>query len=66
MIYTLVIGLSLALVLGMLAQKLRLSPLVGYLAARETEYTNLRILLMGRNTGLPADVIRARLRQSYV
>lgn len=42
------------------------APLVGYLAARETEYTNLRILLMGRSTGLPADVIRARLRQSYV
>ncbi len=33
MIYTLVIGLTLALVLGMLAQKLRLSPLVGYLVA---------------------------------
>ena len=42
------------------------APLVGYLAARETEYTNLRILLMGRTTGLPADVIRARLRESYV
>ena len=42
------------------------APLVGYLAARETEYTNLRILLIGRSTGLPADVIRARLRQSYV
>lgn len=24
------------------------APLVSYLAARETEYTNLRILLMGR------------------
>lgn len=33
MIYTLVIGLALALVLGMLAQKLHLSPLVGYLVA---------------------------------
>jgi CPA2 family monovalent cation:H+ antiporter-2 len=33
MIFTLVIGLSLALVLGMLAQRLRLSPLVGYLVA---------------------------------
>ena len=33
MIYTLVIGLTLALILGMLAQKLRLSPLVGYLVA---------------------------------
>ena len=42
------------------------APLLGYLAARETEYTNLRILLLGRGTGLPADVIRARLRASYV
>ena len=33
MIITLVIGLTLALVLGMLAQQLRLSPLVGYLVA---------------------------------
>lgn len=42
------------------------APLLGYLAARETEYTNLRILLLGRSTGLPADVIRSRLRASYV
>ena len=42
------------------------APLVGYLAARETEYTNLRILLMGRGAGLSAEVIRSRLRQSYV
>ena len=33
MIITLVIGLTLALVLGMVAQQLRLSPLVGYLVA---------------------------------
>lgn len=33
MIFTLAIGLTLALVLGILAQKLSLSPLVGYLAA---------------------------------
>lgn len=38
------------------------APLIGYLAARETEYTNLRILLMGRTAGLPPEVIRARLR----
>lgn len=38
------------------------APLIGYLAARETEYTNLRILLMGRTAGLSPDVIRARLR----
>ena len=30
------------------------------------EYTNLRILLMGRGAGLSAEVIRSRLRQSYV
>lgn len=42
------------------------APLVGYLAARETEYTNLRILLMGRGTGLSPDIIRSRLRASYV
>ena len=42
------------------------APLLGYLAARETEYTNIRILLMGRGAGLSADVIRSRLRNSYV
>jgi len=42
------------------------APLLGYLAARETEYTNIRILLMGRGAGLSADVIRSRLRKSYV
>lgn len=42
------------------------APLVGYLAARETEYANLRILLLGRAAGLSADVIRARLRAGYV
>ena len=42
------------------------APLLGYLAARETEYTNLRILLLGRRMGLPADVIRSRLRAGYV
>lgn len=38
------------------------APLIGYLAERETEYTNLRILLMGRAAGLDPDTIRARLR----
>ena len=37
-------------------------PVIAYLAARETEYANLRIALMGRGAGLPADVIRGRLR----
>ena len=38
------------------------APLVSFLAARETEYTNLRIMLMGRAAGLDAEVIRSRLR----
>lgn len=42
------------------------APLLGYLAARESEYTNLRILLLGRSAGLPPELIRARLRRSYV
>ena len=42
------------------------APLVAFLAAKETEYTNLRILLLGRAAGLPADVIRSRLRAGYL
>ena len=42
------------------------APLVGYLAARETEYTNLRILLLGRAARIDPSVIRSRLRASYV
>lgn len=42
------------------------APLVSYLAARETEYTNLRILLMGRGAGLDPDIIRSRLRETHV
>ena len=35
-------------------------------AKKETEYTNLRILLLGRGAGLAPELIRARLRRSYV
>ena len=41
-------------------------PVLAYLAARETEYTNLRIVLMGRMAGVPAEVIRERLRAGYL
>ncbi len=41
-------------------------PVLAYLAALETEYTNLRIILMGRAVGVDADTIRARLRAGYV
>jgi V/A-type H+-transporting ATPase subunit C len=42
------------------------APLIGYLAAKETEYANLRILLLGRAAGVPADALRSRLRAGYV
>ena len=42
------------------------APLVGYLAAREMEYTNLRIILMGRAAGIDPAVIRTRLRATYL
>lgn len=42
------------------------APVLSYLAMRETEYTNLRIVLMGHAAGIPADVIRGRLRAGYV
>lgn len=41
-------------------------PLIAYLAARESEYTNLRILLLGRSMGLAPEVIRSRLRESCI
>ena len=40
------------------------APMLAYLAARETEYTNIRILLMGRAAGLSSEVIRSRLRRN--
>lgn len=42
------------------------APLIGYLAEKETEYLNLRIILMGRRAGLSPETIRSRLRDSYV
>lgn len=35
---------------------------IAYLAKKEWEFTNLRILLLGRRMGLPADEIKKRLR----
>ena len=40
--------------------------LIAYLSARETEYQNLRIVLLGKAAGLPAETIRSRIRASYV
>lgn len=40
--------------------------IVGYLVALEYEVKNLRIILAGKDAGLGADVIKERLRTSYV
>ena len=39
---------------------------IGFVAAREAEVSNVRIIMAGRMAGLPADTIRERLRESYV
>lgn len=40
------------------------SVLLAYLAELETEFVNLRVLLLGRQAGLSADAIRPRLRRT--
>lgn len=40
--------------------------LLAYLSARETEYQNLRIILLGKAAKLPEETIRSRIRASYV
>lgn len=40
--------------------------LIGYAVALEYEIKNIRILLVGKDAELPSDVIRERLRKSYV
>lgn len=42
------------------------APIIGYLAAKENEFTSVRIILTGRMAGLDADTIRERLREAYV
>lgn len=39
---------------------------VGYLYARESEFTAIRTILSGRMAGLDAETIRERLREAYV
>ncbi|MCD7947557.1 MAG: V-type ATPase subunit [Oscillospiraceae bacterium] len=41
-------------------------PIVGYLYAREMEFTAIRTILSGRMAGLSAERIRERLREAYV
>ena len=39
---------------------------IGFVAAREAELSNVRIIMAGRAAGISADTIRERLRESYV
>ena len=39
---------------------------IGYVAARENEFTTARIIMSGRMAGLSGDIIRERLRDCYV
>ena len=41
-------------------------PVVGYLYAREAEFTAVRTIFAGRAAKLEGDVIRRRLRETYV
>ncbi|MBQ4112437.1 MAG: V-type ATPase subunit, partial [Clostridia bacterium] len=41
-------------------------PMIAYLAARDNEFTAVRIILTGRLAGLSAEQIRERLREAYV
>ena len=42
------------------------APVIAYLAAKENEFTTIRIILTGRLSGLDAPIIQERLRDSYV
>ena len=41
-------------------------PLIAYIAAKESEIVSIRAIMSGRKTGVPHDVIRERLRETYV
>lgn len=42
------------------------APVVAYLAAKENEFTAVRIIMSGRMAGLDPETIRERLREAYV
>ena len=39
---------------------------ISYLAAKEIEFTAVRIIMSGRMAGIGGDTIRERLREAYV
>lgn len=42
------------------------APLIAYLAAKENEWTSVRVIMGGRMAALPPETIRERLREAYV
>ena len=42
------------------------APIAAYWLAKEVEIDNLRIILLGKKVGLPAEDIIERLREPYV
>lgn len=42
------------------------APIIAYLAAKENEFTAIRIILTGRLGGISSDIIQERLREPYV
>ena len=42
------------------------SSLISYIAAKENEFTAVRIIMAGRMAGLDTETIRERLREAYV
>ncbi len=43
-----------------------LEPLIGYLWAKQIEIKNIRLIMVGKINGLPAEAIRERLRNVYL
>lgn len=41
-------------------------PLVAYVLAKETELKNIRIIMVGKINGIPAEALKERIRASYV
>ena len=42
-----------------------IEPLIGYLAAKESEIMTVRIIMAGKLAGIPAELIKERLRDTY-
>lgn len=45
---------------------LGIEPLIGYLIAKENELKNVRIVMVGKINNITPDIIRERMRESYV